>query len=121
MNTLRNKLYHKRDKYKQKKPDGVAELIASGLVADASDGAVSVADCIVKTGRRLCTYLLRKLENDTMVDENGELFEYPHGAHLVAVIAVGGPASGLRCEFPDDEVTELLDQFGANRCPEWKP
>lgn len=120
MNTLRNKLYHKRDKYKQKKPDGVAELIASGLVVDASGGAVSVADRIVKNGRRLCTYLLRKFENDAAVDENGELFEYPHGAHFVAIIEVGGLASGLRCEFPDDEVTDLLDRYNANRCREWK-
>lgn len=119
MNALRNKLYRKRDKYKQKKLDGIAELLASGLATDASGGAVSVADCVLKCGRRLCTYLLRKYENDTAADSNGELFEYPHGACFVTNITIPGGVSGLGCEFPDDEVTELLDHYGANRCKGW--
>lgn len=111
MQTLRNKLYRKRETYKPKKTDGVTEIIASGLAVDASNGAVSVADCILNCGRKLCTYLLRKYEDD----DEGQLYSYPHGANSVTTIRINGiTSSGY--EFPDDEVTELLNKYDANRC-----
>ena len=45
--------------------------------------------------------------------------EIPKGASFVATMPVGSGAS-LSVEFPDDEITALLDLYGVNRCHEWK-
>lgn len=119
-NTLLNKLFRKRETYKQKKPDGVAELIASGLVIDASDGAVSISDQLVNCKRKLYTYLLRKYEDEGFITETGKLYEYPHGANVILSSKVDETGERkISFEFPDDEVTRLLDKYGANRCRDY--
>ena len=51
------------------------------------------------------------------VDENGVPYTIPKGAQFVAFVSLGG--SSLSLIFPDDEITELLDYYGVNRCKGW--
>ncbi len=70
--------------------------------------------------RKVYTYLLRKLTDDYTMDVNsGELMRIPHGSEFSVTVTIGG-VSSLRLSFPDDEITELLDLHGANRCRTWK-
>lgn len=68
--------------------------------------------------RKVYTYLLRKLTDDQIFTGSGQVKTYPHGAEFfidpesLCVVSVS---------FPDDDVTALLDKYGANRCKEWKP
>lgn len=91
---------------------------ATGLFSDAV--AVRLSDDFVRVSRKIYTYLGRRLEDDFVYEGDGSEVAIPKGSHFVAAIAIGG-GSSLSVEFPDDEITALLDQYGVNRCREWKP
>lgn len=86
---------------------------ASSLFSDAV--AVKVSDAFVRVSRKIYTYLGRRLENDVVFDSCGSEVVIPKGSRIVV------SAGSLSVEFPDDEVTALLDQYGVNRCRGWKP
>ena len=60
------------------------------------------------------SYLLRKYENEEYWTGDGYV-SIPHGAEDVVVVDAFGKIE-RSLSFPDDEITVLLDQYGANRC-----
>lgn len=63
-------------------------------------------------------YLLRKFDNDSYVDDNMVWHDIPHGAVFSTSVGING-VSGLILQFPDDDVTDLLNKYNANRCKGW--
>ncbi|MBQ9229043.1 MAG: hypothetical protein IJ680_01390 [Paludibacteraceae bacterium] len=99
--------------------DDLEELYDLGLVA-SFDGcqSFSLGSCAEKCKRKLYTYLLRKFTDDEYMDEDGVFHKYPHGAEFFGATDALG-SSCLSVRFPDDDITALLDEYGANRCKEW--
>lgn len=91
---------------------------AASIFRDAI--AVRLADDFLKPARKIYTYLNRRNEWETFINEEGEVHELPKGAQFVATVKVGSKTE-LSIEFPDDEITAILDQYGVNRCRGWKP
>lgn len=84
--------------------------------------AVQLSGNFLKPSRKVYTYLNRRNEFEMFVDEKGEVHELPKGAQFTATVTVGtGANTSLALEFPDDEITALLDKYGVNRCRGWKP
>lgn len=82
---------------------------------------VVTAPALDRIRRKVYTYLNRKFFDESYFDpDTGNVIDYPHGASFVATVDMGGNRGVLRCEFPDDEITELLDKYGCNRCKMWK-
>lgn len=69
--------------------------------------------------KKVYTYLLRKYTDDNVMNEDGQFIAVPHGAEFLTVVSPAG-VSELRIQFPDDEVTDLLNKHGSNRCTNWK-
>lgn len=71
---------------------------------------------------QVLTYLRRKYDSDTFSYTcNGKLYHvrYPSGAVFSNGLMdtfINSPGKNEYCFFPDDEVTELLAQYGYNRC-----
>ncbi len=64
--------------------------------------------------KKTYTYLRRKYEYHLEKDENGEMLAIPHGAILMLSRSPSGERES-HYQLPDDDVTELLNQYGANR------
>ena len=93
-------------------------IVRVGLLV-CEDGRYAVPDEIKKRIRKLYTYLVRKFDVEHYWDpESGENRAIPKGAEFVCAISLDG-RSQLALQFPDDEVTELLDLFSTNRCHNW--
>lgn len=90
---------------------------ASSIFADAV--AVRLSDNFVRVSRKIYTYLNRRDAVESYFDEKMVEHEIPKGAEYVATITIGS-GSSLSLEFPDDEITALLDHYGVNRCRTWK-
>lgn len=65
--------------------------------------------------KKAYTYLLRKYADDNIMDENGGFHSIPHGAECSVLVSESG-VSKLVVQFPDDEITDLLNKYNANRC-----
>lgn len=72
-----------------------------------------------KRVRKVYTYLLRKYDSEPYFDPSSGMKEIPHGAKFTTVITLNGPVTET-IEFPEDEITDLLNQYGCNRCAEQK-
>lgn len=70
--------------------------------------------------KKVYTYLLRKYRDSTVMNGDGGFITIPHGAEFSTSVSVSG-VSELRLQFPDDDVTDLLNKHGSNRCADWKP
>lgn len=117
---LSEAIYKKIYIHEKKNGESFVDLIGAGLVVDVDDPAgVVLAPCLEKVRKKLCTYLSRRNESESCVDENGEPYTIPKGAQFVASASLSG--STLLLAFPDDEITELLDYYGVNRCKGWTP
>ena len=117
---LSEAVYKKQPVHKKRPREKYDGLIGAGLVVEVDDPAGIVLDpCLEKVRKKLCTYLSRRNESESCVDENGEPYTIPKGAQFVASVSLGG--STLLLAFPDDEITELLDYYGVNRCKGWTP
>lgn len=97
------------------------ENIPGIIPAICSDAvAVTLAPRLVKSRKKIYTYMRRKFDTDLYFDPNtGETRNIPAGAEFSVSIDLGvtGASVGIAVlSFPDDEVTELLDQYGANPC-----
>ena len=83
--------------------------------------AVRFSDQVLKSRRKLYTYLLRKYEWEEVWGEDGPV-KVPHGSQcedLVASIGLDGVSFSGNPDaywFPDDEITDLLTEYGHNRC-----
>lgn len=71
--------------------------------------------------RKMYIYLLRKYDLDYYYDENMEEHAIPHGAvtSLAVEIGINGASSSLTLQFPEDDITEQLNKYHANRCDNW--
>ena len=115
---LSEAVYKKQTVHKKRPREKYDGLIGVGLVVEVDDPVGIVLDpCLEKVRKKLCTYLSRRNESENCVDENGVPYTIPKGAQFVASVSLGG--SSLSLVFPDDEITELLDYYGANRCKGW--
>lgn len=114
-------VYKKAPFHKIKKGEDLSALMSAGLVVIVDDPAGAVLDpSLDKVRKKLCTYLSRRNEVERYFDEELVEHEIPKGSQFVATITIG-TGSVLSLEFPDDEITALLDQYGVNRCRGWKP
>lgn len=118
-NALRNILYKARGPIELV---GCAELdaIISCEILNEIDGKYDVSISAKKNARKLYTYLVRKFDTDIYLDpETCQEVAIPKGATFMCSMSVDDGASSLALQFPDDEVTELLDLFGSNPCKNW--
>ena len=112
---MKNSLYKKKQKTE---PAAVEQLEDLGLVS-VVDGSAAFSPELDACKKKVYTYLMRKFDDQQYYDEEMEPHTIPHGAQMVANVSLSG--SELRVEFPDDDVTALLDAHGVNRCRGWKP
>lgn len=118
---LSEAVYKKMPVHKIKKGEKFDSLISAELVVPIDEPIGVVLDPkLEKVRKKLCTYLSRRNEVDHYFDEELVEHEIPKGSKFVATITIG-VGSSLLLEFPDDEITALLDQYGVNRCRGWKP
>lgn len=118
---LSDAVYKKSPFHKIKKGEDLSALASAGLIVIIDDPAGAVLDpSLDKVRKKLCTYLSRRNEVEHYFDEELVEHEIPKGSQFVATITIGA-GSVLSLEFPDDEITALLDQYGVNRCRGWKP
>lgn len=115
---LSEAVYKKQTVHKKRPREQYDSLISAGFVVEVDDPVGIVLDpCLEKVRKKLCTYLSRRNESESCVDENGEPYTVPKGAQFVASVSLSG--SSLSLVFPDDEITALLDHYGVNRCKGW--
>jgi hypothetical protein len=113
-------VYKKAPFHKVKRGEDFGTLISAGLVLQIDEPAgVVLSGDLEKVRRKLCTYLSRRNDVERYLDEDLNEHEIPKGSQFVATVTIGG-GSSLSLEFPDDEITELLDRYGVNRCRGWK-
>ena len=117
-------VYKKAPFHKLKRGEDFGSLISSGLVLQIDEpvGVILSGD-LEKVRRKLCTYLSRRNENESYYDPDLDRFvDIPKGSQFVSTVTIGteGTGTSLALEFPDDEITELLDRYGVNRCRGWK-
>lgn len=86
---------------------------AQSIFADVV--AVMLSDDFVKVSRKIYTYLNRRDKVEYYLDEEANECEIPKGAQFNATVSTDGTVS-LSMQFPDDEITALLDRYGVNRC-----
>ena len=108
--------------YRQKgpaklKPCAELDCIVKVGLLENIDGRYSIPEMAKKKIRKLYTYLVRKFDFTYYFDpDSGEEKRMPMGAEFVSVLDISENRMKLRVKFPDDEVTEMLDLFGTNRC-----
>lgn len=82
--------------------------------------AVALVPEFERARKKVYIYLGRKLEDEQYFDpETGNCILYPKGAAFSAVVHLDG-GSTLSVDFPNDEITALLDKYGCNRCRTWQ-
>ena len=79
-------------------------------------GALRPIGDLQLVSRKVYTYLLRKYEDDSVFKDDGNGFvAVPHGAEFSSTVRIGDTVKTVYC-FPDDEITDLLNQYNCNRC-----
>ena len=94
---------------KLKKSEMLEHVIASGVSTSDVAPQLAMASFVRpfdRAKRKVYSYLLRKFEDDCFMDELGVPWAVPHGS----------VCNGDLYYFPDDEITDLLNQYGSNRC-----
>lgn len=70
--------------------------------------------------RKLYTYLVRKFDDEMYYEpDSNEYKPFPKGAEFVCTVDMDG-RNKLSVQFPDDDVTALLNLYGTNRCDNWR-
>lgn len=112
---LLNILFRKKNPIKLKDKAELQAVISLGIL-EPCEGGYTIGQRAQKSIRKLYTYLIRKYDNESYFDlETGTMKECPKGAIFTATVSIDGNIeSGM--QFPDDEVTELLNLFNVNRC-----
>lgn len=118
LDALKEIIYRQKGSAKLKPCSELEAILEIGIL-QLDEGRYSVAEAAKKKARKLYTYLLRKFDVELYFDEDGTLKEIPKGSEFVATINMDG-SSRLVLQFPDDEVTTMLNLFGTNRCENWQ-
>ena len=114
---LKENFYRQKGPAKLKPCGELDQIVEIGLLV-YEDGRYAVPEGIKKI-RKLYTYLLRKFDTELYYDPDAdETKEIPKGAEFICTMTLDG-SSKLAIQFPDDEVTALLNLFGTNRCDNW--
>lgn len=115
---LKEILYRQKGPAKLKPCDELERIAEIGLLVYA-EGLYAVPETERKRIRKLYTYLVRKFDVDYYWDpDTGKDKTIPKGAEFACAISMDGN-SCLRLQFPDDDVTAMLNLFGTNRCDNW--
>lgn len=118
MDALKEILFRQKGPAKLKPCAELDPIIDAGILEYDND-RYSIPDAAKKRIRKLYTYLLRKFDIESYWDpDTGEVKAIPKGAEFVCTMTLDG-RSKLAIQFPDDEITDLLNLFGVNRCDNW--
>ena len=117
-NALKEIFYRQKGPAKLKQCAELDCIVNIGiLVCDA--GRYDVSEVARKRIRKLYTYLIRKFDVEIYLDpESFEEKQIPKGAEFIGTISMDGNI-GVNVQFPDDDVTAMLNLFGTNRCDNW--
>lgn len=118
--TLLNMIFRGKDPIKLDQTKELDDVLELGILVPDKSGLFTIADNAKSKIRKLYTYLIRKFDTESVFDANsGKMVEIPKGArpYMSFHLSDGTSTSGI--EFPDDEVTVMLDLFGTNRCKDW--
>lgn len=118
LDALKEILYRQKGSAKLKPCNELDDILQCGILR-LDGGRYTVAEMAKKRARKLYTYLLRKFDVELYFGEDGTLKEIPKGSEFVYTITIDG-SSKLELQFPDDEVTAMLNLFGTNRCDNWQ-
>lgn len=90
--------------------------MAVGLVAEETPGYFIIPSDFKPAFKGLSLYLNRRNENEYYFDGD-EFRSLPKGAHQAVAIEIGLNGSRVidMTDFPDDEITALLNKYGVNR------
>lgn len=115
---LKEIVYRRKGPAKLKPCDELDCIVKIGLL-DYVEGKYDVPETAKKKIRKLYTYLVRKFDVEYCLDaETLEEITIPKGSEFVCTMGLDGE-SKLALQFPDDEITALLNLFGVNRCDNW--
>lgn len=95
------------------------ESIVSIGILQQTEGKYDISNAARKQARKLYTYLVRKFDTEPYLNEDCEMIEVPKGSIFECVVDVSSGKSSLSLQFPDDEITALLDLFDSNPCKYW--
>lgn len=119
LEALREIIYRQKGLSKLKPCVELDRIVDIGII-DSVNGRYGVAEIAKKNIRKLYTYLVRKFDTVPFFDpETCQVVDIPKGANFVSTLDVFTMKMKLHLEFPDDEITDLLNLFGANRCDDW--
>lgn len=119
-NTLLNMIFRGKDPIKLNQTKERDDVLESGILVPDESGLFTVASNAKHKIRKLYTYLIRKFDTESVFEANsGEMIEIPKGSRPYVSFSLSGENAGAGLEFPDDEVTVMLDLFGTNRCKDW--
>lgn len=92
------------------------DILGTGIIV--RDGAMfAISEQARKKVRKLYTYLSRKYDTELYFNpETCEMIEIPKGAIFTTEMSLIDGNAGVSMQFPDDEVTAMLDLFGTNPC-----
>lgn len=101
---------------KKRKSEDFSQLLDVGLVSEETPGYFIIPPEFKPAFKGLSLYLNRRNEDEYYFDGD-EWRSLPKGAHQVAAVEIG--LEGTRVidmtDFPDDEITALLNKHGVNR------
>lgn len=113
---LKEILYRQKGPAKLKPSTDLDCIVKCGVLV-SRDGRYDVPEAAKKGIRKLYTYLVRKYGTESYFDpETCQIVDIPKGATFVATVSAATGKTTLCLQFPNDEITELLDLFGTNRC-----
>ena len=114
---LKEIIYRQKGPAKLKPCPELDRIVEIGML-NYTDGRYAIPEAAKKRIRKLYTYLVRKFDVEIYWDPDaGKAKSIPKGAVFVCTISAHGSVQTL--QFPDDEVTAMLNLFGTNRCPNW--
>lgn len=100
--------------------DWCVENASDAVISITSDVSAVVVSPEIGHIRKVYSYLCRKFDNDCYYDpDTDSMIDYPKGATFSARIGLNGEIQGSGYAFPEDEITDLLDKYGCNRCRNW--
>ena len=116
---LKEILFRKKGPAKIRPYTELERIVEIGILVH-TDGYYAVSEMAQKKIRKLYTYLVRKFDIALYYDPDlDEIKEIPKGAEFVCTLSTDG-SGRLSLQFPDDEITAMLNLFGTNRCNNWR-
>lgn len=116
---LKEIIFRQKSPAKLKPCTELDRIVEIGLLV-CEDGRYAVPETAKKKIRKLYTYLVRKFDVEYCLDaETVEEITIPKGSEFVCTMSLDGQ-SKLALQFPDDDVTAMLNLFGTNRCDNWQ-